>query len=188
MRVVIILAVYLTALGRTIGLVVTWWRPRRAEHNAATLLHDLRRGQRALPVVGRVIVVPFRHDHIANEVRRNLHTHDVQPYLRRRTVEQLHGLRVRTVGTHRTVAAGGAESRHRLIAGCAHRQSSSCGSLDSRRDDSQRHCSDYKLLHLLLFLAAKIQLYRHPPQLFRLFICEFGNPQDSACFRRLLPN
>ena len=63
------LVVGITALSGAIGLIVARWRPGRTEDDAAALLHDLCRRQRAIPVVGRIPVSPLRHDDITDEVR-----------------------------------------------------------------------------------------------------------------------
>ena len=108
-----------TALGRAVGLVFTGRRPGSAEDDATAILHDLGRGQRAVPVV----VAPV----VALEARRDFHSHDVQPHLRVLAVEQLHGARVSAERLHGTIAAGGAEAGHFLVSGVVHRQpDSSC--------------------------------------------------------------
>ena len=73
------LVVGVATLGRAVGLILAGRRPRGAKDDAASLLHDLCRRQRAVPVVGCVPVVPLGHLHVALEVGRNLHAHDVQP-------------------------------------------------------------------------------------------------------------
>ena len=69
----------LAAIGSPVGLVFPWRRPGRAEHDAATLLDHLGRGQASLPVVGRVGSIS-RGD-IPLEVGGDFHTHDVESNL-----------------------------------------------------------------------------------------------------------
>ena len=134
------LRVAVATLRGAVGLIFAWGRPWGAKDDAATLLHNLGRGQRPLPVVGRVVVVPFRHNDIAHEIGRNLHAHDVQPNLRRGAIEQLHGIGVGAKGTHGTIAAGCTKARHLLVARVLHCDRHR-GSMNSRkRSHRKKRC------------------------------------------------
>ena len=64
----------IATLSRAIGLVYTGRRPRSTKDDATAILHNLGRGERAIPVVVAPLVG------LVFEVRRDFHAQDVQSY------------------------------------------------------------------------------------------------------------